>query len=161
MYKTSKLIASTNTNFELKNDSQTIVIDFVDNSDIDSLLLQLRSAGFYSGKTLSLHFEKMKGNNGLPNIDVYLNLDQEKRPKEKNFVGVIALYGLGESSTPSPEYDGSGQHLVFDVGEVFSKVRSQSNWSEKQFKLTLLPYHPLPPDAYLTIGCIDVYFYES
>lgn len=160
MYRASQLIASAN-NFTLKNDSRTIPIDFMNSCDIDSILMQLRSDGFHSGKSLSLHFENLRGNDWVPVIDIYLNLDQESMPKEKNYVGSMALYGLGESSIASREHDGSGQHRVFDVGQVFNKVYRESNWSAKQFKLTLLPYHPLPIDATLTIGRIALYFYES
>jgi len=161
MYKTSTLIASTHTSFRLKNDSNTIVIDYEENCDIDSLLLQLHSTGSSSGKNLSLHFEKLKGDDGLPNIDIYLNLEQPNSPNEKNYVGTLSLYGLGGSSTPSPGYGGSGQSMVFDAGEVFSKVRKQSNWSKKQFKLKLMPERSLPTGAKLTIGRIGLYFHES
>jgi hypothetical protein len=158
MYSVSQLIASTSISFLLKNDSRTIVIDFMNNFDIDSLLMQLHSDGFHSDKNLSLHFDNIKGNDLLPVIDIYLNLEQENRPKENNFVGSMALYGLGESSVKTHEHDGAGQHRVFDVGQVFNKVRSQSNWDKKQFSVTLIPYHSLPVEATLTIGRVALYF---
>jgi hypothetical protein len=161
MYRVSKLIASASVNFSLKNDSGTIVIDFINNCDIDSLLMELSSDDFDLGNCLSLHFENLKGNDLLPVVDVYLNLYDECVPNEKNYVGAMALYGLSESSTESHEHDGSGQHRVFDVSQVFSTVCSQCNWSKKHFKLTLVPYHSLQIDASLTIGRIALYFNES
>ncbi len=160
-YRVSQLIASNNINFRLKNDSRTFVIAFADNFDIDPILMKLRSDSTRSGNNLSLHFENLKGNNFLPVIEVYLNLDRENKPEETNYVGSMALYGLKESSTVSDEHDGSGQDWKFDVGQVFNKVRGQSNWSKKQFKLTLIPYHPLPIEAVLTIGRIELYFNEN
>jgi hypothetical protein len=160
MYKVSILIASTNNSFALKNDSSTIAIDFMNDYDIDPLLLQLHSDGFHSGKLLSLHFENLRGNDLLPVIDIYLNLDEENKPKETNYVGSMALYGLGESSTVSHKHDGYGQDRIFDAGKVFSKVRRQTNWSKKKFNLTLISNHPLPADATLVIGRIALYYNE-
>jgi hypothetical protein len=161
MYRVSQLIASNNADFSLKNDSRTIVISFMNNYDIDPILVKLRSADLNSGSNLSLHFEHLTGNNFLPVIEVYLNLDNENEPKETNYVGSMALYGLKESSRVSHGHVGSGQDWTFDVGEVFNKVRGQSNWSTKQFKLTLIPYQPLSTKAVLTIGCIELYFNEN
>lgn len=161
MYSASQLIASASVNFSLKNDSHTIVVDFKDNCDIGSLLKQHGSDGLNSGKNLSLHFENLRGNDLLPVIDIYLNLGDERAPTDKNYVGAMALYGLGESSAESGEQHGAGQHRVFDVSRVFHTVSSQLNWSEKQFKLTLIPNHSLPKDAILTIGSITLYFNES
>ena len=161
MYRVSQIIASTKSNFLWKNDSHTIVVGFMDDCNIDSLLKQLSSNGSHSGKNLSLRFENLKGNDLLPVIDIYLNLEQENTPKEKNYVGSMGLYGLAESSIESPGHDGSGQHRIFDVGQVFNSVCTQANWSEKQFKLTLMPYNSLSTDATLAIGRILLYFYES
>jgi hypothetical protein len=131
------------------------VIGFMNNCDIGSILMQFTSDGPNPGKNLSLHFENLRGNDLLPVIDVYLNLGQGEAPNDKNYAGSMALYGLGENS------DGPGLHEIFDVSGVFLKVRSQSNWSEKQFTLTLIPNSSLPNDAILTIGSITLYFNES
>ncbi|TWJ03199.1 hypothetical protein JN11_00736 [Mucilaginibacter frigoritolerans] len=154
-YRISQLIASTD-NFSWKGDVQTIVIDFVNHNDIDESLSQFRSTGFNSGHSLSLLFENMRGNDLVPVIDIYLNLDQEDKSEEKNYVGSMALYGLGESSAN----DGAGQDRVFDVGEVFSQLHNQPNWSDSQFKLTLIPSRSPNKDALLTIERIALYYYQ-
>jgi hypothetical protein len=156
MFRVSQPLASANVNFSLKNDSQTIVVDFMNNYDIDALLWRN-----YPGDIFSLHFENLRGNDLLPVIDVYMNLEDERAPEDKNYVGSMALYGLSDSSANSKAPHGPGQHRVFDVGQVFRNVSSQSNWSKKQFSLTLIPYRSLPPNAILTIGLITVYFNES
>jgi tyrosinase len=161
MYRISKLIASTNASFSLKNNSQTVAVTFLENWNIETLLLQIDSQSSGSAKNLSLHFENIRGNDLLPVIDVYLNLERENMPEENNYVGSMGLYGLGESSTPSQEHDGAGQERLFDVGAVFARVHSQSNWSNKQFNLTLIPNHSLMADAILTIERITLYFNES
>ena len=151
-YRTSQLIASTSSSFQLRNDSRTIVVDFKKEYNIDSLLKQLHSG---SNKSLSLHLQHIKGSDVLPPIDVYLNLEQGNEPNDSNYVGSMGLYGLPESS----ENGGTGQDKIFNVGPVFSRVRAQRNWSGKQFKLTLLPISPLPGP--ITIGRVALYYFES
>jgi hypothetical protein len=152
-YRTSQLIASTSSSFQLRNDSRTIVVDFKKGYNIDSLLKQLHSGD--SKKSLSLHLQHIKGSEVLPPIDVYLNLEHGNEPNDSNYVGSMGLYGLPESS----EHDGSGQDKIFNVGPVFSRVRDQRNWSDKQFKLTLFPVSPLPGPV--TIGRVALYYFES
>lgn len=160
MYRITTLIAATTNDALLKNDFCTVGITFINNCDIDSILMQIRLDNIVSGKTLSLHFENLRGNDVLPVIDVYLNLEQESTPREKNYIGSLGLYGLPESSTDSSELYGSGQHRVFDVSRVFNKVRNQSNWSKKNFGVTLISNNLLPINAALTIGRISLYFNE-
>ncbi len=161
MYSVSQIIASTSNNFELKNDSHTIVIDFMNNFDINSLLILFHSSGFHSRNTLSLHLENISGSGSLPVIDIYLNLNQENLPNEKNHVGSMALYGLSASSNKSIEHSTSGQNRIFDVAHVFNEVRNQSNWSKKKFKLTLIPYRSLSMGTILTIGRVALYFHQE
>jgi hypothetical protein len=161
MYHASYLIASSGSSFSLNNDSGTIGISFMNDCDIDALLMQLRTEGFRSGNGLTLHFEHIRGNALLPVIDIYLNLEQKNKPEKRNYVGAMALYGIGESSEESTEHDGAGQDRVFDVGPVFSRVRNQSNWSKAQFNLTLIYYKSLPAGATLTIGRIALNYYEK
>jgi hypothetical protein len=154
-YRISQLLASTD-NLSWKGNVQAITISFVNHNDIDESLSQFRSVGFNSGHSLSLLFENMRGNDLIPVIDIYLNLDKEDKPEEENYVGSMALYGLGESSAN----DGYGQDRVFDVGEIFSKVNKQANWSDSRFKLTLIPDRSSTKDADLTIGRIALYYYQ-
>lgn len=157
MYHVSQLIASANVNFLLKNDARTIVVDFLDNSFVDALLKQLPSSDFSATYELLLHFENITGNDLLPVIDVYLNPERENAPEEKNFVGSMALYGLGERSTPSKEHDGSGLHVILKAGRPFCEASRHLNWSAKQFRLTLVPASSLPADAILKIGRVALY----
>lgn len=154
-YRSSQLIASAHVDFSLKNDARTITIDFRDDSATKAILQQLHSPDFLSRFNLSLHFENLKGNDVLPVIDVYLNLENEFLPEETNYVGSMALYGIVESSTASAEHDGSGQHRIFNAGQAFVNAYNQSNWSEKQFKLTLIPSDGFVEDA-LVIGRVVV-----
>ena len=97
----------------------------------------------------------------LPVIDIYLNVERGNEPAERNYLGSMALYGLSESSLKSSEHDGAGQERIFDVGEVFTKIYNQSDWSDNQFRLTLIPARPIPKDASLTIGRVALYFHQS
>lgn len=161
MYYASQLIASSGNNFRLMNESRTILVDFTSDSNIDFILTQFRSnIPDFRGR-LSLHFENMTGDGMLPVIDIYLNLERWNEPAEKNYLGSMALYGLSESSVKSSENDGAGQERIFDVGQAFNKIHNQSNWSDDQFELTLIPGRPIPQDASLTIGRVALYFHQS
>jgi tyrosinase len=157
-YRVSDLIASTHSTFVLNNDRHTVVVGFLNNFNVGPLLMRLCSDGFRSGSGLSLHFENLRSKDLLPAIDVYLN--PENTAKEKNYIGSMGLYGLSESSAEPGGHDGSGQNRIFDVGEVFTKVCDQPNWSDKKFDLALIPDKPLPPEATLNIGRIALYYYE-
>lgn len=153
----NQIIASSNGSFSLKEDTHSIIVDFLDNSYVDALLKKLPFSDFLSAYDLSLHFESITGNDQLPNIDVYLNPERENAPKEKNYVGSLALYGLGERSTPSKEHDGSGLHVILKANRPFNEASHQINWSDRQFRLTLIPASALPSDAILTIGRVSLY----
>ena len=161
MYHASQLIASSDINFRLTNESRTIIVDFTSDDNIDFILTQFRSNRPDFRGRLSLHFENMTGDGMLPVIDIYLNLESENEPAEKNYLGSMALYGLSESSAKSSEHDGAGQERIFDAGQVFTKVYNQSDWSDNQFRLTLIPARPIPKDASLTIGRVALYFHQS
>ena len=161
MYHASQLIASSDNNFRLMNESRTVICDFTDDSNIDFILTQFRSNNQGPRGRLSLHIENITGDGMLPVIDIYLNLERENEPAEKNYLGSMALYGLSESSAKTSENDGAGQERVFDAGQVFNKMHNQSNWSDNQFRLTLIPARPIPKDASLTIGRVALYFHQS
>ena len=153
MYSSSQLIASVEGDFSMRDSSQTIIIDFANDYDAAFLWQQLRLPDFHSKYRLSLHFEHLTGNDLLPIIGVYLNLD-EHSPREQNFIGSLALYRLSESSAAigSP-----GQHRVIDAGPAFKKASEQAGLSEKKFRLTLISHKEFPAGARLRIGCIMLY----
>jgi hypothetical protein len=161
MYSVSQLIATTNSKHTLKKGNNTIVVDLLKDFDIDTLLQELRTSEFSTKSSLSLRLEQLQGNDLLPIIDIYLNLEQKNLPNELHYVGSMGLYGLGESSTASNEQDGYGQNKIFDVGMVFDEVYKQSNWSKKHFELTLIPSLPLQRTAQLTIGRIALFFHKG
>ena len=160
-YNVSKLIASTNKASTLNNYSRTVILDFINDYDIDTLLTQSGSNELRLDSNLSLHFENLMGNDSLPVIDIYLNLENENVPNDDNYAGSMALYGLSESSAESHEHDASGQNRVFDVAKVFKTVCEQSNWSKKQFSVTLIPNRSFSNKTDLTIGRVALYFHKS
>lgn len=151
-YTHSQMIASADLNYSLKPGIHTIEVVFINKSDVNSVLAQLGSSVFHSTHDLSVHFEHLTGNDLLPVIDVYLNLEDEHFPDEANYIGALALYGLGESSVHA-----GGQNRVFDAETAFRHAIQQPNWSEKQFRLTLIPASPLNKNAVLQIGRITLY----
>ena len=161
MYYASQLIASSDNNFRLTNESRNVIVNFTSDSNIDFVLTQFRSNSPDFRGRLSLHFENITGDGALPVIDIYLNLERENERGEKNYLGSMALYGLSESSVKSLEYDGAGQERIFDAGPIFIKIHQQSNWSNDQFKLTLIPARPISNDASLTIGRVALYFHQN
>lgn len=140
-------------------DQRTVMVGFRDQA-ATLVLQQLSQDTSGTEKSLSLHLEHMTGNDLVPVLDIYLNLEDEHEPVEERYVASMALYGLGESSTPSQEHDGRGQDRVFDVERVFEKASRRVSWSEKQFRLTFVPNGPLPADAVLEIGRIALYLNE-
>lgn len=159
-YRSSQLLASTDSGFSLTDHSRALTLYFSGSSELNSLMESFKKADFQSRYDLSLRFENLKGNDSLPIIDVYLNLADEQIPQEDHYVGSMALYGLGESSEETEKHPGSGQDRVFDIGSTFTKVMTRTG-SEKQLKLTLIPERALPAHAVLTIGKVSLYWHEK
>lgn len=160
MYLINQLIASTRQPFSLEGGERTMYVHFAEDSDIDALLDKLSSANDHRAK-LSLHLDQLRGNDLLPVIDIYLNLPDEASPAADNYAGSMGLYGLTESSAITATNDGVGQHRIFDVGDLFCKLRHQPGWSHELFRLTLVPARTLAIDAALTIGRVDLYYTEE
>ncbi len=160
-YLRSEQIALANLHYSVSNSFITIAVDFAKNCDIQAVLNKLGSNNSKGAHKLSLHFDKLVGNDLLPIIDIYLNLENTNQANEKNHIGAMAMYGLGESSMPLSENKGAGQHRVFDAGMAFVNASHQPNWSNKQFWLTLIPYQLIPTQAKLNIGQIALYFHEG
>jgi hypothetical protein len=162
MQRQSQLIASSAANLSWSGNSAAIVVRFTEGFHMDALLKGLRVEGSHSGRGLQLRFEQIRGEDGLPVIDIYLNTDPDHQPGKRNYVGAMALYGLGDSTAGEaggPE--GKGQYRLFEAAPVFARVRHQSNWSARQFSITLMPQDELPAGTTLTIGRVALYYYEE
>jgi hypothetical protein len=159
MARSTHLIASTTYPIEINSKSTTIVLRFADGVDIDQIVNSINSGT--SGNGLSLIFEKIKGYNIFPNVEVYLNLEKDDVPDEKSYVGSISLYGLKQSSAKSQGQAGSGHDKVFDVSKAFINFQGRPNWSTKVFRVSLVSSRPLPEKANLNIERVVLYYYEG
>lgn len=153
------LIAVSAGNHALEQGAAAIPVRFLDGVDADALLKDLRGLNTRKGRGLLLRLEQIRGDDGLPVLDLYLNTDADHPPGKNNYAGSMALYGLGDSTDAANS--GMGQHRVFEAGPVFDRVRRLSNWSPEHFTLKLITHHRLPVDADLAIGRVALYYYED
>lgn len=89
-------------------------------------------------KTL-LHLANIKGGDGIPPVDVFINSGPNKSNDDSHLAGVIGLFGLKKASTQSVVSDGSGLSFTLDVTELVNDLRANQDWDEEDISIDLIP----------------------
>lgn len=151
------LIAKSAGNHALEQGAAAIPVQFLDGVDADALLKDLRGLNTRKGRGLLLRLEQIRGDDGLPVLDLYLNTDAEHPPGINNYAGSMALYGLGDSTDAANS--GMGQHRSFEAGALFARLRQQANWSPRHFSLTIIPHEAIHNAIPVRVGRVALYSY--
>ena len=158
----SKRIAVANESFKLGELGSVIKMQFVQDSKTASILQDLSKTDDESSFRLSLRLEKIKGNYAFPIIDVILNEEKSSEKSNlKNHLGGLALYGLENSTIPSVGVEGDGLYERLDVTEAFIHASQDSNWSNEEFSIKLIPQREIDEDASLTIETVELWYEEN
>ncbi|MFZ6744380.1 tyrosinase family protein [Undibacterium sp. JH2W] len=104
-----------------------------------------------------LNFENITGKGVPPAYDVYLNLPDENRPDDAHFAGALPFFGVEAASSKDSQHNGSGQHYVFDVSDIVSTLKENSQWDPQHLKVHLQPRETPEPGCTIEIGRISLY----
>jgi tyrosinase len=100
-----------------------------------------------------LRLEKIKSDHdGIPFV-VYLGLPGG----EEHRAGLITLFGVSQASQPGGEHAGEGMTRVIEVSNIIDRLHAADALKAGTLRVRVVPRHPVPDSANLSIGRISLY----
>jgi len=131
----AEMVAATSAPFKLGNDATHI-----------KLAIQPPRSPALSGinnipSRVFLKFENITSAKMAPSYNVFLNLPPGADPREhpESQVGVLAMFGLKESSKPSRKHPGNGLSYSVTVTGVFLRLLAMPDWDRKNLLVSFVP----------------------
>jgi hypothetical protein len=106
-----------------------------------------------------LKFENITSDEMAPPYNVFLNLppgdDPAKHPELH--VGVLAMFGLVELSSPSRDHPGDGLTYSVTVTSEFLRLPAMPGWDSNNLRITFVP-KPWDDEVDVRVGRVSLYF---
>jgi tyrosinase len=100
-----------------------------------------------------LRLENIKSNNeGVP-LAVYVGLPDGT----EHMAGSVSLFGLRAASQPSGDHAGDGMTHVIEVSKILDQLHARGALEAGKLTVRVVPRHPVPDSASLSIGRISLY----
>lgn len=100
-----------------------------------------------------LRLENIKSNNeGVP-LAVYVGLPDGT----EHMAGSVSLFGLRAASQPSGDHAGDGMTHVIEVSKILDQLHARGALEAGKLTVRVVPRHPVPDSAGLSIGRISLY----
>ena len=100
-----------------------------------------------------LRLENIKSNNeGVP-LAVYLGLPDGTEHKAGN----VSLFGLRQASSADGDHAGDGMTHVIEVSQIIDQLHARGALDAGKLTVRVVPRHPVPDEAGLSIGRISLY----
>jgi len=92
-------------------------------------------------------------------LSVYINLPQGARPAAHPELraGSVGLFGLRNASQVDNKHGGHGLNFVLDITKVVDKLYVDHGLDTESLQVMVVPHHPVPESAHITIGQISIY----
>jgi len=97
---------------------------------------------------------------------VYVNLPPNANPTEYQELcaGLLAMFGVEESTAPSDEHPANGVHYRLEITDVVQELERRNDWNAQEMRVTFVP--SLPPNAResgavgapVQVGRVSVYY---
>ena len=106
-----------------------------------------------------LSIENITSNERAPSYVVYLNLPPGDEPGKRPDLraGVLAMFGLEESSRADGEHPGNGLTYSLDVTELFARLAAARDWDARSLRVHFVP-RPWDGAVKVQIGRVSLYF---
>ncbi|MBV9826884.1 MAG: tyrosinase family protein [Alphaproteobacteria bacterium] len=106
-----------------------------------------------------LNLENVRGLNDATAFKVYVNLPDGAEPAQHpdNLAGTIALFGVRKASVADDQHAGDGLTFVLEITHVVDKLHLSGAFNADQLHVRLVPLHPVPEAAQISIGRISVF----
>lgn len=106
-----------------------------------------------------LNLENVRGRADSPAFHVYVGVPAGESPEKHpdRLAGSIALFGVRKASLPDSEHAGRGLTFVFDISHIVDALHLGRALDADALDVRIVPVHPIPQSAQISIGRISVY----
>ena len=106
-----------------------------------------------------LNLENVRGISDATAFDVYLNVPEGANPANypRNLAGRVALFGVRKASVVDSTHAGDGLTFVLEISDVIDRLHLSGALAAGQLHVRLVPRHPVPDEAQISIGRISVF----
>jgi tyrosinase len=109
-----------------------------------------------------LNLENIRGTHDASVLNVYVNLPEGANPSDRPelFAGSVALFGLRRASAADGKHGGQGLTFTLDITKIVDDMHLNNALDTDSIGVTIVPHHPVPDQADVTVGRISVYRQE-
>jgi tyrosinase len=106
-----------------------------------------------------LNLENVRGVSDATALNVYLNVPEGANPANypRNLAGSVALFGVRKASKVDDTHAGNGLTFVLEISDVVDRLHLTGALDAGQLHVSLVPRHPVPDEAQISIGRISVF----
>ncbi|WER50524.1 tyrosinase family protein [Cupriavidus sp. WKF15] len=106
-----------------------------------------------------LNLENVRSNNDAVAFKVYVNLPSSADPAQHPELqaGSIALFGASSASVADDTHAGDGLTYVLDISHIIDAMHLAGNFPVGALSVRLVPVHPVPESANVTVGRVSVF----
>ncbi|MBP1851056.1 tyrosinase family protein [Rhizobium halophytocola] len=106
-----------------------------------------------------LNLENIRSSRDGIVVDVYFNLPAGEKGAERVdlHAGSFGLFGARKASNPEGEQAGNGVTEILDVTDVMSSLENKGEMQGGEVEVHLVPRHPVPDEAPITVERISLY----
>jgi tyrosinase len=110
-----------------------------------------------------LNLENVRGLSDATAFNVYINVPEGANPANypRNLVGSIALFGVRKASVANDTHAGDGLTFVLEITDFIDRLQLSGALETGQLQVQLVPRHPVPDEAQISIGRISVFRQSS
>jgi tyrosinase len=106
-----------------------------------------------------LNLENVRGLNDATVFDVYINVppggDPTQHPELK--AGSVALFGVRKATARDDDHAGNGLNFVLNISRIIDALHLSGALSASEIHVQLVPRHPVPQAAEVSVGRISLY----
>jgi tyrosinase len=106
-----------------------------------------------------LNLENVRGPSDSVIFQVYVGVPEGEDPAERPdlLAGTIAPFGLSKASRPDDEHAGQGLTFVLEITDLVDGLHLSNSFDVDRLPVRIVPVHPVPDEAAITIGRISIY----
>jgi tyrosinase len=159
--KTVELLGANNESIRLSGTEATTSVA-LDAAVQDKLSSNLRSANTESVAVpdrVFLNLENVRGISDATIFDVYINVPEGANPANypRNLAGNVSLFGVRKASKVDDTHAGEGLTFVLEISDVIDRLHLSGALAAGQLHVRLVPRHPVPDEAQISIGRISIF----
>jgi tyrosinase len=106
-----------------------------------------------------LNLENVRGISDATTFEVYINVPDGANPANypRNLAGNVSLFGVRKASKVDDTHAGDGLTIVLEISDVIDRLHLSGALSAGQLHVKLVPRHPVPDEAQISIGRISIF----